>query len=168
MLWSVPLLAKLASPPQQLPAAGLYTWALPPTDTSVGPVGFSYGSASVSKKGSVTFSMNLADGISPAIVLVKTLAADSSIPIFASLYGGKGVIMGWVQFETDTNFIPGYKLDLESSNVFWTKLPGPGIAYTNGFDSSISPFTLVGSFYKPSSASTNRLGSDLSKGTVLT
>ncbi len=74
-----------------------YTMLLQPTNTA-----FGCGYATVTNKaGSITFSGKLPDGtaFSPSAPLSQT----GSIPFYASLYGNKGLLTGWLNFDTGTS-----------------------------------------------------------------
>jgi hypothetical protein len=159
-LWTAPLLARRSHYVPNHPAPGLYNMAILPAGSpgSTGPLGDSYGSATLSASGTVALMLNLADGLSPAISFSSPVAQDGVFPVFASLYSGKGILLGWLNFTNDTAAFPGSTIDLESSALFWTRQPGGGLFYTNGFDASTAPMILIGCAYAPSTARTNRLG----------
>jgi hypothetical protein len=113
------------------------------------PGGFSYGSATVNKKGEVAVVINLADGTSRPFSFSGAMARDGTCPIYAPLYGGKGVILGWIQFATDGSGI------IEQSSVSWLKPPVADNYYTGGF--LITP-NLSGSLYIRSKPGTNIFG----------
>jgi hypothetical protein len=114
-----------------------YTLLFPPTDATNAPSGYGFGSATVDQKGKVNFRGTLADGTP---VMQNTVAsANQRWPFYASLYRGKGVILGWLNFTNE----PGH--DLLGENLAWTKLPGAnGKLYPNGFTNSGSA---IGSLY---------------------
>jgi hypothetical protein len=116
-----------------------------------GPGGYGYGTATVSKKGAVAVVMNLADGTSPAISFASSLAWDGTCPIYASLYGGKGVILGWMQFATDGSGIIIQQLH----SVSWVKMPVADKYYMDGFAAVPGIF---GGLYVPPKAGVNVLG----------
>lgn len=82
---------------------GRYNIVIQPvsSDPSQGPGGYSYGTATVSKTGTVAVVLNLADGVSLPISFSSALAQDGSCPIYAALYGGNAVLLGRMQFATD-------------------------------------------------------------------
>jgi uncharacterized delta-60 repeat protein len=115
-----------------------YTLLIPPgEDPATSPGGYGYGSASVDAKGKIRFRGALGDG---TVLQQSTTASENGRwPFYASLYRGKGVILGWLTFtnEPDT--------DLRGESVSWIKLPGVrGKFYTNGF-SLAGP--VIGSLY---------------------
>jgi hypothetical protein len=132
-------------------AAGLYSVVLSPasSDSSSGPGGYSYGSATVSKKGAVALVLHLADGTSPAISFPGSLAQDGTCPFYASLYSGNGVILGWMQFATDGSGA------ISTNAINWVKLPLADKYYTDGFTSTP---TLSGSLYIPPAKGANIFG----------
>jgi hypothetical protein len=74
-------------------------------------------------------------------------------PLFASLYRGKGVLLGWLSFTNEPDS------DLRGTNVSWTKMPGAvGRLYTNGFALTGA---VVGSEYAPSPFNANWTSSSL-------
>ena len=83
--------------------AGHYNAVIGPAsdDPSKAPGGYGFASATVGTNASVALVLHLADGVSPAISLSSTVAGNGASPLYASLYGGKGVIMGWLQFATN-------------------------------------------------------------------
>ena len=97
------------------PALGLYNLVVPPvgSDPSQGPGGYSYGSATVGRGGTVALMLNLADGTSPAISFSSAVAQDGSFPFFASLYSGKGFFNG--SSETGQFFIAPLRVEAFSS-----------------------------------------------------
>jgi hypothetical protein len=124
--------------------AGLYNVAITPgfSGPSQGPGGYSYGSARVGKGGTVALALNLADGASPAISFPASLARDGSCPFYASLYGGEGVILGWLRFPTNGSGT------MEPAPVQWVKLPLADAFYANGFTAASNVF---GNLYAPPS-----------------
>jgi hypothetical protein len=132
--------------------AGLYNVAITPafSDPSQGPGGYSYGSAKVGKGGTVTLALNLADGTSPAISFPTSLARDGSCPFYASLYGGEGVILGWLRFPTNGSGT------MEPAPVQWVKQTLADAFYPNGF--SATPNVFGGLYVPPSRANSNVFG----------
>jgi photosystem II stability/assembly factor-like uncharacterized protein len=95
--WSAALAANRAffsrtNPPPQ--AGGAYTFVLP-VDTAVDtPTGFGYGTIRVGEAGNVTLRGVLADG--SRVSQSAWLSRQNQWPFFASLYSGKGVLLGWL------------------------------------------------------------------------
>ena len=128
-----------------MPFAGAYTLDLPPdaADPS-GPGGDSITAVTVDASGNVRLAGTLADGTKLARAV--PLSKDGLWPLYASLYTGKGVVLGWLMF---TN---GSDADL-SGRVSWIKQPlAPGRFYPNGFTSES---LAVGSTYHPPNSATS-------------
>ena len=133
--------------------AGLYNIVIAPVsgDPSQGPGGYSYGTATVSKKGAVAVVLNLADGASPAISFSSALAQDGTCPIYTALYGGNGVLLGWMRFATDGSG------SMSPATINW---------FTETYDDTILPHTtafsgqplLSGGLYLPPKAGANLFG----------
>jgi hypothetical protein len=127
-------------------SAGKYTLVFPgPGDGSaLTPQGDGYGAVTVDPSGLIHLNGALGDGTS----LTKTvnLVADGQWPFYASLYGGKGQIMGWLTF-TNSDGLGG--------TTSWIKLPVPKSKfYPLGFN--LQP-NAIGSAYQPPSASVPRM-----------
>jgi hypothetical protein len=136
---------------------GPYNVSIPghSSDPSYAPGGYSFGTATVSStlKGAVTLVLNLADGTSGAVSCSSFMARDGTCPFYHSLYGGKGVILGWLQFATNgSGAVQGF-------NSTWLKEPLADKYYTKGFtlDESGSP---SGALYHPPKAGTNLFGTN--------
>jgi hypothetical protein len=127
---------------------GLYNVVVDPpyTDPSQGPGGNGWGSVAVGKQGAATLVLNLPDGTSPAISFSSAVAEDGTCPIYASLYGGKGVILGWMQFAADGSGT------MHSQNLTWIKTRLADKFYTAGFSNNPSITALP---YFPPKAGTN-------------
>jgi len=134
---------------------GAYNVSIPGhlSDPSYAPGGYSFGTATVSStlKGAVTLVLNLADGTSGAVSCSSSMARDGTCPFYHSLYGGKGVILGWLRFATNgPGAVQGY-------NSWWVKEPLSDKYYTKGFalPESGSP---SGALYVPPKAGSNLFG----------
>jgi hypothetical protein len=136
-------------------SAGLYNIVISPVsiDPSQGPGGYGYGSATVSDKtgaaGAVALVLHLADGTSPALSFSTFLASNGVCPLYGSLYSGKGVIMGWMQFALDGSRV------ISNNAISWEKTAAADKYYTNGFTATPA---LFGRLYVPPKAGTNILG----------
>lgn len=76
---------------------GRYTLALSPSgNAEPGPPGSGFGAVTVSRKGKVSLVGELADG--QTISQTVPLSRRGLWPFYASLYGGKGSILGWLAF----------------------------------------------------------------------
>jgi hypothetical protein len=125
------------------PLAGKYTLAIlgPNNGNPLEPQGEGYGTVSVSSTGQLQFKGTLADATQ--ISQSTVLSADGQWPLYCSLYGGSGQILGWVDF---TN---AAQSDL-SGTLVWSKLPmANNKSYPAGFD--FAPI-LQGSRFTPGSA----------------
>jgi hypothetical protein len=135
---------------------GLYNFVVSPVsgNHSQGPGGYSYGSANVNKTGAVTVALNLADGTSPTISFNSYVAQDGTCPFYASLYGGNGVILGWMQFMTNGSG------NMHAGNINWLKMPVADKFYTEGFNATYANTapTISGGLYVPPKAGTNIFG----------
>jgi hypothetical protein len=102
--------------------------------------------------------LTLADGVTPATSIGTGLAADGSFPIYLPLYGGQGLLFGWMQFTNDASQAQfnGATLDLESSDLSW--FAGASKYYPTGFASDPAAFFVFGVRYAPPKAGTNIFG----------
>jgi hypothetical protein len=134
-------------------ASGRYNLFLTPggVDPASGPGGFSYATAQVAGGGAVSLVLNLADGVSPAISYSTSIGRSGACPVFASLYGGSGVMLGWMRYATNGSD------DLIPQVLTWVKPYVKGGAYPNGFTNSP---VITGALYipPPSGFTTNVLG----------
>ncbi|HYG25022.1 MAG TPA: hypothetical protein VEH04_19820 [Verrucomicrobiae bacterium] len=101
------------------------------------PAGDGFGTVSVSKNGVLTFSAVLADG--SKVSQKSALSIDGHWPLYAPLYRGGGVLIGWIDFrdEVETDF---------SGQTLWIKPEGAGGAYPLGFNHTA---WTMGSRYTP-------------------
>jgi hypothetical protein len=106
------------------PYAGEYTVVVhsPNNGDSAEPQGNGFGTVSISAAGQLKFQGTLADGT--PVSQVTTVSSTGQWPLYASLYGGHGQILGWVNF-ADT---PSSDL---SSDLAWIKLSGIKLASAN-------------------------------------
>jgi hypothetical protein len=124
-------------------AAGVYTVLIDnPGDTNaLDPQGSGYGTATVNTAGAVAFHGLLADGTQ--ISEVSQISADGQWPLYASLYAGRGQILGWVNFSNTTG------ADV-AGNISWIRGPVPTAkSYSSGFGFASS---LEGSKFTPGTA----------------
>lgn len=117
--------------------AGRYTLIFPGVSGNAQlPAGDGYGAATVSASGAIKLTGSLADGtkLSQSV----TASANGDWPVYVSLYGGQGQILGWLNFNTS-----GQKTI--SGDVNWLKAAVPSSKfYPNGFNFTVDA---VGSFY---------------------
>ena len=107
------------------PEAGKYTFLIPRDSESSGPPGDSFGTVTVSSKGSISLSGTLSDGTK--VTQKAFLSAEGMWPLYVPLYKGKGSLVGWVTFadETTTDF---------SGSLNWYKQRDVNARfYANGF-----------------------------------
>lgn len=131
-------------------AEGRYNFVLPPIspgNPGDGPDGYSFGSATLGRSGGVTVALTLADGVTPLTSLSTSVAADGAFPVYLPLYGGQGLLFGWMQFTNDASQTQfnGATLDLESANLSW--LANSARYYPAGFASDAASFFVFGSRY---------------------
>jgi hypothetical protein len=138
--WTAELLADRAaySRTNSAPQSGNYTLHIPGAeDSSTRPGGYGYGSLTVDALGNIKFVGCLGEGTKTA---QKTfLSKQGQWPLYASLYSGKGQILGWLTFankpESDV-----------AGLISWIKLPEPAArAYPSGFTNETEA---AGSFYQ--------------------
>jgi hypothetical protein len=113
------------------PQAGQYTLIIPGSDgTALLPGGDSYATVTVDKAGKVKLAGSLADGTK--LTQSAIVSKHGEWPFFVSLYGGKGVIVSWVTFQTTlTNDLSG--------DLVWIKPPlATAKFYPGGFNLTTS------------------------------
>jgi autotransporter-associated beta strand protein len=112
---------------QLAPQMGAYTLVIPGSDNEpLEPCGNGYGTVSVGKDGRVRLAGMLADGtkVSQAAMVSK----HGQWPLYLSLYGQRGLLLGWLAFTNDT----AATLDLEG-DLDWLKPNSAGKYYPAGF-----------------------------------
>jgi hypothetical protein len=118
----------------RLNRAARYTFVIPGAGADAAatrPAGDGAGTVTVTTNGAVMWAGVLGDGT--AISQGTALSPDGDWPIYASLYGGKGVIVGWGRVSTDLS-----PYDVNATNFVWVKPSGvKGKFYTNGFMESV-------------------------------
>lgn len=138
------------------PYAGKYTLAvLGLADQPLTPGGIGFATVQVLSSGLVKVSGTLGDG--EVFAQSTYLSKDGMWPFYVALYGRKGLVLGWPQFDrTDTAVNP-------HGNLIWIKPAVPaGRLYPGGFSNSVG---LAGSPYHPPLGLTNRV-LNFSKGTI--
>jgi hypothetical protein len=123
--------------------AGKYTIVLPPDPGSpAGPQGDGVGSLSVTPDGRIKFAGKLADGTRAS--QATTLSKSGSWPFYASLYSGKGSLVGVSRLDTNS---PDSDL---TGDLLWFKQVQPGARYSPaGFTNAVA---MMGSAYRPPDA----------------
>jgi hypothetical protein len=120
--------------------AGQFTLLLPPdTNAPVGsPGGYGYAAITNTLGGISTLGGALADG-TPFLWSVP-VARNGGVPLYQSLYSGKGSLLGWIYFTNE----PPQNVSADSS-VSWIKPSVPNTLYPSGFTNLTgvlgSPFT---------------------------
>jgi hypothetical protein len=133
------------------PQAGTYTLILPGNpNAAASPGGDGYGTVTVDALGNLTAVGTLADGA--AFSQSIPVSAEGQWPLYFVPAGVPQPVLGWVTF--DTNGAGGTAAGF-SGAVTWTKSPGPGSLYTNGFTNAS---LLLGSIYSAIYQRTNGLG----------
>jgi hypothetical protein len=101
--WTAPLLGDRAVfDPTNNPApwSGRYTLVIPGTPGAAdSPEGDGDGTVLINRAGGLSFSGVLADNTRLAQIAV--ISKDGHWPLYASLYAGKGSLLGWVNFDTN-------------------------------------------------------------------
>jgi hypothetical protein len=127
--------------------AGKYTFlVLGSPGSTLAPEGDSYGTASVASNGFVKVKGYLADKASFAAKV--PVARSGQWPLYASLYGGQGALLGWTAFtnQVTTDF---------DGVLSWNKSALPTAKYYPGGFSSVA--ALLGSRYAAPVGATNRV-----------
>lgn len=125
-----------------VPFAGNYTLVIPGSDDSANfPGGDSYATASVSTAGKLKLTGSLADATKLSQSAV--VSANGQWPLYVSLYGGQGQLIGWLTFTNSA----------VSGDVSWIKNSiASAKVYRNGFNYGA---TAIGSLYDPVATSFN-------------
>jgi hypothetical protein len=113
------------------PQAGNYTVRFPASDFTGGsPLGDGYGTVRIDGSGNVYFAGLLADG---TVVSQKTAISRHGVwPLYASLYGGAGMLQSWMKFEAAGG-------DDLAGQVIWIKQAGvPARPYAAGFTNELA------------------------------
>jgi hypothetical protein len=129
-IWTAQVAANRAHFSTAVPAPqnGSYTLVIPGSDDSSNqPGGSSVGTVKVSPTGVIAFAGVLGDGTK--VARSAFISRDGEWPLFAPLYAGKGLLFGWINFDSS-------QPDTDLSGVVnWIKLPqASGKFYLGGFD----------------------------------
>lgn len=111
---------------------GAYNIALSPTSGSPSgtPEGHSYAQFTIAATGTFNAAVKLADNT--AVTIATQTAADGSIPLFSSLYSGKGSFLGTLVLHEDV--ASSYANNFITGNTTWSKVSvGTGRSYAGGF-----------------------------------
>jgi hypothetical protein len=131
--WTAPLfgeraVSRASSP---VPQAGRYTLIIPgATGATESPAGDGYATAVVDANGTVHLKGRLADG---SLLMQNTaISRNGNWPLYASLYNGRGVLLGWLHFGDD--FGGGGANDIRGT-LRWIKPARPASRlYPAGFE----------------------------------
>ncbi len=129
-VWTATLLGDRAPTyvaPVNSPLLGKYTWVLPGKGGSTNiPAGDSFGTLSIDRNNVATLAGTLAEGTK--IAQKVPVSRDGKLPFYASLYSGKGSILGWL----GTTNAPTEDF---SGDVCWLRPALTSLKiYTNGFN----------------------------------
>jgi hypothetical protein len=124
--------------------AGYYTW-IAPGAASNAPVGYSFGTATVSATGSTRVTVSLSDGT--ASTASAGIATNGAVPVYVSLYSGKGSFLAWVTLTKSPT--------LTTNEAFWLKEPVTKGSYVAGFD--LTNLALMAGAYTPLGRGSNAL-----------
>jgi len=137
--WTAGLLAKRAafnSKTNAAPFAPKYTLIFPGADSSTAPRGDGFAAINVDANGKFKLSGSLAEGTK--VVQAISMAPDRTVPLYANLYGGKGVLEGWLSFDDNT---PANDLN---GSVSWIKdAQSTARLYPAGFSLDVSAMGFV-------------------------
>jgi peptidyl-prolyl cis-trans isomerase A (cyclophilin A) len=118
---------KLTAASPVLPGTNVFSIPGDHTATSNQPDGDGYASFTLNSSGAVKLIGYLADNTSfsqSTQIVTNDLDTNGILPFYASLYGGKGIILGWQTNTSPTSF---------SGQLAWSKPAKTGAYYTNGF-----------------------------------
>jgi len=141
-IWTAQVAANRAhfSTTTPAPLKGSYTFVIPGSDdSSTRPGGSGVGTVKVSPTGVIAFAGALGDGT--AVSRSTFISKNGEWPLFAPLYAGKGLLIGWIIFDTNQ---PNTDL---CGVVNWIKLPQTAKLYPAGFDFA-EGIEAVGSLYR--------------------
>jgi hypothetical protein len=140
--WTADLVADadVYSKTNPAPQAGKYTLLIPGSENaSTQPGGNGFGAVIVSQTGNVTFSGTLGDGT--PVSSTSIISSEGQWPLYVSLYGGNGSILGWLTFTND-GAISGqtgwFKLHEAAAKLYpggftnSSEVMGSAYQYTNG------------------------------------
>jgi len=142
-VWTAQLTADRAVFSRANPAtnfANSHTMLIPGgTNAAVEPAGDGFGTVQVKADGKLTFKGSLADG-SPSVTQSVPLSRRGDWPLYLSLYGGQGSLLGWLGLSPsgETNI---------AGRLNWFRPPTPKPkVHTNGFNMESM---VVGSIFSP-------------------
>jgi len=114
------------------PQANQYSLVLANTNpVASGPDGNCYGAVTIRKDGTVVLAGWTADATQ--LSQSRGLAQNGEWPLYQSLYGGRGCLVGWVTVSLQ------YNSSMQGGPVHWLKGPGPDKYYPQGFAVALDP-----------------------------
>ena len=133
-------------------AAGYYTMVIQgaanDTTGNNAPVGDGLTWVVVDDTGYVSVNGWLGDGT--PVTIETAISSGNEFPLYASLYGGKGAVFGWVKFDTSAVIAPNYDpmlITVAPYKVQWEKAAvATDTYYPSGFNAPIVKPTLVSPF----------------------
>jgi hypothetical protein len=144
--WSATLQAYRAAPA----AASSYTLVIPPASAGAAAAGYGCGTITVDSLGNLLFAGALPDGTKVSQSAMRS--KDGYWPLYASLYGGSGCLLSWLEFtSTGTNAFDGQLIWLDTAS------------FTNqaaAFGSLYSPATALAGFTGGSLSFSNDVPAD--------
>jgi photosystem II stability/assembly factor-like uncharacterized protein len=102
--WTAELVAyaSVFSKTNPCPQVGQYTLAFPGSDDpAAGPAGDGYATVKVNSLGNTSVAGKLGDGT--PVSRKTSLSQNGQLPLFASLYSGKGLFVGWLTFSNQAD-----------------------------------------------------------------
>jgi hypothetical protein len=123
--------------------AARYTMVIPPGPGAPtnSPGGYGVANITNTPDGVAALVGTLGDGT--AFNQTVPLSTNGAIPVYKSLYGGKGLLLGWLTFTNVATNVPPQTL---SGSLSWIK-PAVGQLYPDGF--TLLTNEVIGSFYAP-------------------
>jgi len=143
--------------------AGVYNFAITGvvTDSSE-PNGYSFGSVAVSKTGTVTASLSMADFGANTNTFSGSVTRSGKIPFFVGLYKTNGAAFGYINLGNVGADAPSAVTSL--GTLHWIKNPTGGVFYPDGF---LATLDIFGAKYVAPTGSDLRLGNVFYGGTGL-
>ncbi len=125
-----------------LEGSSKYTLVIPGgADAAAQPAGYGFGKLTVDNLGNLSFSGTLGEGTK--VTQGSVVVGQGVWPLFSSLYGGKGLLLGWLGFTNPPTWDIG-------GRVSWIKLPQPsaklypqGFEFAEGIEAAVSAFVFT-------------------------
>jgi len=109
------------------PQKGKYTVVFPGSDYPDDPLfpeGWGYGTVAIDGNGKLKLAGTLGDGTKITHTATVSAAPIGAWPLYLSLYGGKGSLLGYITFDFDPTLVDDF-----NGLVTWTKPPTPAAKY---------------------------------------